>query len=470
MSEAAAGGLLRLARPNLWRLARATVGLGLVAVAGALLGISSASLSVASVSMLVAVVGASLLGYEAGLVAAVSGFVVLNYFFTKPVGSLLIDRVDDLLVLVAFVVVSVVVAGVVARLNALRVRSDRAAREVELRLMLANRLLAGDDPAAVLKEVAGELVTLYDLATCTLSSEAVRADASTARSSVDQLTVQCGSLELSIGLARALSSEEVTAIRAFGTDLATALELVRLEDEAVANRVRMDVASLRAGFLTGVTHDLRTPLATIKAAAGALLANDAAFDAVDRRELLESVYEGSAHLEGLVTKVLEFTRVRAGELRPERVSVAPGELAAAAAARLSRVDAEGRIAVDVDSCSASVDVDPVLLEHVMVNLLENALRYSACEEPVRVEAREVDAAIELRVIDRGPGIPFPQRERVFEEFVRLGPREGGGIGLGLAIVRALVTAHDGKVWCETTPGGGATFVVSLPVAAGEDSS
>jgi len=446
------------------RLGRASVGLGFVAVTGALLGVSSASLSVASVSMLVAVVSASLLGYEAGLVAAVSGFVVLNYFFTTPVGSLLIARADDLLVLVAFIVVAVIVAAVVARLTALRLRSERTAREVALRLTLANRLLAGDDPTEVLEAVAGELVTLYDLASCSLASDAAHAYAAAARPPVDHLAVQCGSLQVALGLGRPLSALDSAAITALGTELATALELIRLEDQVVAQRVSVDLASLRAGFLTGVTHDLRTPLATIKAAAGTLLVDDAPLEAGVRRELLESVYEGSAHLEGLVTKVLEFTRARAGDLQLERASVAPGELAAAAAARLARVAADQPIEVDVDPCVPAVDVDPVLLEHVMVNLLENALRYSTSGDPVQVEALDAGEAIELRVVDHGPGIPDDQRERVFEEFVRLRPREGGGIGLGLAIVQGLVAAHDGQVWCEATPGGGATFVVSLPVS------
>src|SRR5260370_6671078 len=148
------------------RAARATVGLGLVALAAGLLGIAGASLPVASVSMLVAVVTASLLGYGSGLVAALGGFFVLNYFFTTPVGSLVVARVDDLFVLAAFVAASVIVTALVARLTDLRVRSRRAAREVQLRLALANDLIAADDTEAVLRHAADEIVALYDLASC----------------------------------------------------------------------------------------------------------------------------------------------------------------------------------------------------------------------------------------------------------------------------------------------------------------
>jgi two-component system sensor histidine kinase KdpD len=454
-------------------LPRVIAGLAFVGVVGGVLGAASAGLSLASVSMLVAVVGAALLGYASGLVAAVAGFFVLNYFFTNPVGSLVIARIDDLFLLIAFVAVSVVVSGVVARLNALRVRSERTGREVQLRLALANQLMAGAVPASVMEFVARELVSLYELASCSFARDAVRVSASGAFPAFDQRELLCGSLTVEIGLGRGLASDELAAINALGTELATALDRADLEDEVIANRVSVDLARMRAGFLTAVTHDLRTPLATIKASAAALLFRDSPFDGDERQELLEAVYEESAELAARVTKVLEFTRVRSGELQPERVSVAPGDLAGAAAARLSRVPGGDHFDLAVDSCLPTLDVDPVMLEHVLVNLFENAIRYGDSEHGVRVEGAAVGAAVELRVIDRGPGIPATEHERVFEEFVRLPSEEHGmglaeergGMGLGLPIARAFVGAHGGALWCEPTPGGGATFVVSVPTTA-----
>ncbi len=111
-----------------------------------------------------------------------------------------------------------------------------------------------------------------------------------------------------------------------------------------------------------------------------------------------------------------------------------------------------------------VNVDAVMVEQVLVNLLENALRYAPPDSTIGFEVTRSDESVELRIVDQGPGIPPPERDRIFEEFVRLDPNQTGGMGLGLAIVRAFVLAHDGGVWCEATPGGGATFIVSLPLS------
>ncbi|HWW45055.1 MAG TPA: DUF4118 domain-containing protein, partial [Acidimicrobiia bacterium] len=387
------GGSRRVLR---WA-ARAAAGLAFVAAAGLILGAASAGLAVASVVMLVAVVGAALWGYAPGLIAALAGLLVLNYFFTTPVGSLLVARLDDLLVLVAFVAVAIVVSGVVARLNALRVRSSRATHEVELRLMLARRLLAGERPAAVMQDVADELVALYDLASCVLTRESIRVSAAASRPELESRALCCGTLGLQLGLGRTLSDDEVAAITALGTELVTALDRLRLEGEIAANRINADLARVRAGFLTAVTHDLRTPLATIKASASALLVGGSPLSTDERRELLEGVFLESAELEGLVTKVLEFTRVRSGELGLERVLVAPSELAAAAAAKVSRVAGPDQVEIDVDLSLPALNVDAVMLEHVLVNLLENALHYSV-EHPVRVEACATAAWVDLRIV------------------------------------------------------------------------
>ncbi len=176
---------------------------------------------------------------------------------------------------------------------------------------------------------------------------------------------------------------------------------------------------------------------------------------------MESVCDQSAHLEGLVAKVLEFTRARSGGLRPDKVSVAPSDLAAAAIARLAP-GTRPRFDLQVGQLVPLVEVDAVMLEQVLVNLLENALRYAPPESTIRFEVARVDERVELRVVDRGPGVPAAERDRIFEEFVRLDSNRAGGMGLGLAIVHAFVLAHDGDVWCEATPGGGTTFIVSLP--------
>jgi two-component system sensor histidine kinase KdpD len=335
---------------------------------------------------------------------------------------------------------------------------------VQLRLALANELIATDDTKGVLQHAAEEIVALYDLASCEIRCGAVDVQVLGERSATDRLRTAAGGLTMQIGVGRTLVADERDALAALATGIATGLDRTRLQQEMQANRLSAELARSRAGFLTAVTHDLRTPLATIKTAGATLLIEDSPLDATERRNLLESVCDQSAHLEGRVAKVLEFTRARSGGLLPERVPVAPGELAATAIARLAPGDRE-RFQLQVGSRVPLVEVDAVMLEHALVNLLENALRYAPTDSPIRLEVTRSDGRVELRVVDRGPGIPATERDRIFEEFVRLEPNRAGSMGLGLAIARAFVVAHDGSVWCEATPGGGATFVVSLPVSS-----
>jgi two-component system sensor histidine kinase KdpD len=251
--------------------------------------------------------------------------------------------------------------------------------------------------------------------------------------------------------------------------VATALELERVDAAAREQRVQGELDRSRAGFLMGITHDLRTPLATIKAATAALLADDSRLDATERRELLDDTYAEAARLEGLVSKVLEVTRIRAGALRPELVSVSAVDLVRLAVDR-SGATLDGRtIDLDFDPELPDLRVDALFMEHVLVNLLENIAVHDPTGGAIGLRGGVRGPRFELRVIDHGPGIAEPDRERIFDEFTRVGTRtDGPGTGLGLAIVRALVLANQGAVRCDETPGGGATFVLDLPIADDEE--
>jgi two-component system sensor histidine kinase KdpD len=263
---------------------------------------------------------------------------------------------------------------------------------------------------------------------------------------------------------KALSSEDRAVLEALIGGLGAALERVRLEAEARNARIAADVGRTRSGFLSAVSHNLRTPLASIKAAVSTLLAPDAHLEGPDERELLETIYSETDRLERLVTKVLNLSRIRAGglDLEPQPADLAG--LAQAAIRRLRPIARSHRIRVDVPDDLPEVCLDVTMIEQVFLNLLENSIRFAPPGSEISIAARRTDGQLEVRVADHGPGIPPEQRERVFEEFVRGDMRrESSGTGLGLAIVRALVSAHDGRVWCEETPGGGATVVFRLPL-------
>jgi K+-sensing histidine kinase KdpD len=221
----------------------------------------------------------------------------------------------------------------------------------------------------------------------------------------------------------------------------------------------------RAAFLSAMTHNLRTPLASIKAAADTLESPSASITEQTRARLVRTVHDEADRLERLVTKVLELSRVHAGVLEPHPEATDIAELTRGAVRRLRHFSPRHDISLVVVGDLLVVDVDPQMLELVLVSLLENALRFAPPTSDITVLACPIGGGCEIRVVDHGPGVAPVDRERIFEEFVRL---DGPGSGLGLAIARAFIEAQGGALTYEPTPGGGATFVISvapLPVAA-----
>jgi two-component system sensor histidine kinase KdpD len=204
-----------------------------------------------------------------------------------------------------------------------------------------------------------------------------------------------------------------------------------------------------------------------------LRAPDLVLEASDRSELLDTIYDETDRLERLVTNILELSRIRAGALDVHREPVDLRDLAQAAIRRLRPLARAHRIRLDVPVDLGDVDVDIEMIEQVFGNLLENALRFAPPGSEILVSARPEPEpqGVRVCVADHGPGVPGTERERIFEEFTRVDARaDSTGTGLGLAIVHALVTAHGGRVWCEETPGGGATFVFVVPSGTARERS
>jgi len=226
-------------------------------------------------------------------------------------------------------------------------------------------------------------------------------------------------------------------------------------------RVAADVNRSRAAFFAAAGHNLRTPLTTVKAAVASLLDHGDAMSADDRCELLRAVAEETERLERLTAKILQLARIRAGGLEPDREHVDLPGLGQAAIRRVAGTRQDITWRLDVTGVPPLLDL--TMTEQILLNLLENAARYAPAGTEVALLGRPGADAYELAVVDHGPGVPPEDRQVVFAEF-RSDRSDGDGAGLGLAIVRALVTAHGGTVRCEGTPGGGATFVVELPDA------
>jgi two-component system sensor histidine kinase KdpD len=428
-----------------------------------------ADLTTAALLLLLAALVATLLGRAPAIIGTVAALLALNYWFTAPTGSVDVQKEDDLAALVVFAAASAVLGWTVWRLDEARRTAEQRERETHIRLDLTTRLMAGEDPAAVVAGAADALVALFGLTRCTVRAPGVVTTADGPGTAAATTVVRIAPLEVEVVASREhpFAGSDRALLEALVAGLAAAIDRLRLESEARDARVDAQVGRTRSGFLSALTHNLRTPLASIKAASSTLRAPDLDLSPTDRAELLDTIYDETERLERLVTNILELSRIRAGGLEVRRQPVDLRDLAQAAIRRLRPLARAHRVRLDLPPELADVEVDVQMMEQVFGNLLENALRFAPPGSEILVTCcRTGPGDVEVRVADHGPGVPPDERERIFDEFARVDARpDASGTGLGLAIVHALVTAHGGRVWCEETPGGGATFVFVMPTGA-----
>jgi two-component system sensor histidine kinase KdpD len=263
---------------------------------------------------------------------------------------------------------------------------------------------------------------------------------------------------------RGLGAEQRTLLEALGRQAALALDRVRLGAEARQAALRAKTEELRSGLLSAVSHDLRTPLATITGAATTLRA-DAELDPATRRDLTEAICEEAERLERLVSNLLDMTRLDSGAVEPKREWVPLVEVLGGALTRLEQRLGGRRVTSSLPDDLPLVSLDPVLVEQLFVNLLENAAKYTPPGSELEVRARGEGGTLVVDVADRGPGIPPGDEERIFERFHRGAHAGVRGVGLGLPIARAIAQAHGGRLVAANRPGGGAVFRLTLPLPA-----
>ncbi|MGH9067992.1 MAG: ATP-binding protein [Acidimicrobiales bacterium] len=407
-------------------------------------------------------------GVWPALPTVAAAFLLLDWFFVPPLHTFQIADVQLVSALAAYVVVASVVSALVALVARRAADAHRARAEAEALAGMAGSLLRGD----------GDLSDLMGSLAATFSAEGVALvhlkpggwDVEAAAGSRPPHAPEEASLviplsgDMSLAVAASeLSAEDQGVLHAFAAQLALALESRRLATEAASAAARAETNELRTGLLAAISHDLRSPLAAIKASATSLLSDDVVWEPAAARELLATIDTESDRLNTLVANLLDMSRLRAGAVVVRSQPVALEEVTLKA---LGGLPSQGRkVQVDVSETLPQVDADPALLERVVANLIGNALRFSPESRPVRVKAGVVASRVDLRIVDRGPGVPAAERERIFQPFQRLGdsPR-GAGVGLGLAVARGFADAMGAELSVEDTPGGGATMVVSLPAA------
>ncbi|MFG2954185.1 ATP-binding protein [Streptomyces sp. NPDC048291] len=399
---------------------------------------------------LLAVVGVACIGgVTSAVIASVTASLLLNYWFIPPIGRFTLDDPNALLALGVFAVVAATVAAVVDRSLRLSRRAARATAEAETMSSLAGSIVRGGQTIPALLERTRETFGMD-------SAELVDEPPDGA----DATAVPAGPGNYLVLRGRTPSSSERRVLAAFAAHVGSAVERARLAQAAAEVEPVRAADRMRTALLRAVGHDLRTPLAAGWAAVTSLRSREVEFSPEDRDELLATAEESMARLSRLVDNLLDLSRLEAGVLTLNLRATALEEVLPTALADTPTAEVHGE-PEDMPPLLA----DPPLLERVIANLVGNAARYSPPGTPVLVTASALAGRAELRIIDRGPGLPATGRDRLFEPFQRLGDTDNTtGLGLGLALARGLTEAMDGTLTPEDTPGGGLTMVVSLPLA------
>jgi two-component system sensor histidine kinase KdpD len=408
-------------------------------------------------------------GVWPALGASVVAFLLANFYFISPLHEFAIHEGKDLIALIVFLLVAGVVSGF-AHYSARRsTEAARSRAEAETLALLGGQLMAEEDPLPRLIATLRTAFGLNAIAVVARSGDGWTVETSTGipvpQSPEDgDLSVPIDDQMQLVLVGPDLAADDLALLQAFTSQLALALERRQLRAEAAVAAGLAETNDLRAALLAAVSHDLRTPLSSIKAAATSLLQQDVEWTPQATHELLATIDEESDRLNALVGNLLDMSRLQSGALQLVIRDVGLEEVVPAAIKGLA--ERGQTVDVSLDETMPRVRADAALLERAVANIVDNAISWSPPELQVRVDACAVDRRVDLRVVDRGPGIPPDQRERVFQPFQRLGDQSGeSGTGLGLAVARGFIDAMGGEITVEDTPGGGLTVVVSLEAVA-----
>jgi two-component system sensor histidine kinase KdpD len=411
---------------------------------------------------LVAVVIVTVIGgFWPAVLASIGACLLLNWYFTEPLHTFTIAEPRNLLALVLFVTVAVAVSSVVHLAARREADASRSARETEVLLGLAQTVLGGADTpgdvldhltsghgghAALLERVSGRWITV-------------------ATSGVSDPRASTLRFEVRPDLALEVSGQAATAttslLAGYTAQAVAALDRARLRTQAAQAEALAEGDRMRTALLRAVSHDLRTPLASIKASVSSLRQTDVHWSEEDEADLLADIEGSTDRLDALVGNLLDMSRLQAGALAPFLRATAIDEVAPVA---LRGLDGADQLLIVVPDDLPLVQADPGLLERVLANLFSNALKHSPADQRPALRAREDGGRVVLDVVDHGTGVPAEMKSRIFEPFARLDERVPG-VGLGLAVAKGFAEAMGGAIVAVDTPGGGLTVRVTLPVVA-----
>lgn len=482
----------------------AALGVALCSLAIAAIRALFVTPNLSTVYLLAVLFAAVTWGWWPALLAAVLAILSYDFFFVPPTHTFNIHDPAEWLALLVFLTVAAVTSNLAARERARRDEARRRATEATL-LYELGRSLSGGELASALQEFAARLMEAFALQGCavvlnegqhrprTLISVgaaaaedsagtvlgrpggkrrhlgrwiAVRGSGNSRRPPTLSVPLHVG--ERPIGALRlvgrrVISDDETRLLATVADQLAAALERERLRQAAQQAEILRQTEGQRQALLASVSHDLRTPLASIKASAGSLLTPGVDWSDEDRRSFLTTIDREADRLNRLVGNLLDMSRIEGGVVRPQADWYDLAELVREVIVRLKPSLGGRTVGLECPDELPPIEIDYLMIDQVLTNLLENAARYTPPDSPILVRLAATTGGQQIGVVDRGPGVPAAERGRVFDKFYRLEPRgKAVGSGLGLAVARGLVEAHGGRIWLEDTPGGGASFCFELP--------
>jgi two-component system sensor histidine kinase KdpD len=481
MTRPSSSLLVRSARPPVW-LGVVVAVLAVAATTALIFPLRTVVpvVSTGVVYLLAVLLVSTWFGLWAGLGTAVASALAFNWFHIPPTGRFTVAEPENWVALVVFLVTAAIVSTLAELARARALEAEQRRREADLAAQLARLLLGGPDIGSALAPAAQRLAKALELPAAALEvgdgggggdagaggATRLRDAGAAAAAGATRLPLYAG--ERRIGTLRLASepSELVLArlrervVPSLEALLAAALDREALQREVVEAQALRRSDDIKTALLRAVSHDLRSPLTAI-AAAGEALASPG-LEPAEREELAAAVVGEASRMSQLVDKLLDLSRLQGGAADPRTEWCSVEEVLRAA---MDETPHAPGWSVAIDPDLPLIRTDAAQLERAFANLLENAARHGG-EHPVAVRARAVGHRVLVRVVDRGPGIPERERERIFEPFYRSqSSADDGhlGSGLGLAVVRGFVEANGGRVWVESLPGQGATFVVELPL-------
>jgi two-component system sensor histidine kinase KdpD len=444
-------------------------------------------------------------GVGPAVLAAALGFLAVNFFFVPPYLSFNVDASAHAVSLAVYLGSALLIGALTARVRERTEAAERERQRAQQLSAMTAAFVGGSTLDDLLASVVERVATVFGADRCRILAPGAARGSLTVTAAfpadapppdapaIEQAKLALGQRaptnprpgrgephRVSLPITTAARAGGVLQAERFGDDgfgpddeallaafagqAGLALERARLSEEAGRAASLAETDRLKTALLAAVSHDLRTPLASIKAAATSLLDDSVAWDGAARRDFLEAIDEETDRLSLMVGNLLDLSRIEGGALRPERAWYDAAELVADVAARF-----EPRMAGRPFSTRVEPDLPPLFLDYVeiaqvLANLLENALRYTPVGSPIALAVARVGKTVVLSLRDGGPGIPPEVQSRLFDTFYRVdGQRATGGSGLGLAICKGLVEAHGGRIWVESAPGAGAAFRFALPI-------